>query len=88
MSIEPTWTYHGISLTWRSDCFGHEGRALFVGRLCVGYIQDVSKIEFYDAPWRAWLVDDADDGKQLGLYKTEQEAKDDLIDAAIKALLQ
>jgi hypothetical protein len=76
-------------LYWRRDAFGHNDRALFVGRLHVGSIMYAKphprENRSPNKVWRAWLMTD-DDGSIVGWYATEQEAKVALVGAAIEAI--
>ncbi len=82
----PIWS-GPVQLFWRTDVFGYKDRALFVGGLHVGGIMQWSG---QDNPmagqWRAWIMTD-EDGRQVGWYRIEKEAKDALIDEVIKHLL-
>lgn len=93
-TTEPPAIWTGpCSLYWRRDCWGHEARGLCVGGLEVGSVQHLPRTPtregFIDSPkpWRAWLMIDGD-GKCLGWFLTEQEAKDLLVDEALKELLR
>jgi hypothetical protein len=74
-------------LYWRTDSYGHAERSLCVGGLEVGSIDHFPRTPtrngFIDSekPWRGWLMVDGD-GKCVGWFLTEQEAKDTLVDEA------
>jgi hypothetical protein len=73
-------------LYWRDDSYGKKDRALFIGGLCIGHImQWTGKDSPKAGEWRAWIMTD-DDGRHLGWHPTEQEAKDALVDEAVKEL--
>jgi hypothetical protein len=73
-------------LYWRDDSFGNTAMALYVGGLCIGYVMPISKNPLRaERPWRVWLMTN-EEGGSLGWHKTEQEAKDALVDAAVKEL--
>lgn len=82
---EPLWR-GPVSLTWRDDEYGKKDRALHIGGIQVGHIMQWSG---KDSPrvgeWRAWLNSDSD-GRHLGWYPTEQEAKDKLVDEVLKEI--
>lgn len=93
-TTDPTAFWTGrCSLYWRTDCFGHEGRSLCVGALEVGSIGCFPRVPTKggfvgnEKPWRGWLDTDTD-GKCIGWFLTEREAKDALEDAALKELLR
>jgi hypothetical protein len=73
-------------LYWRQDCFGQPDRALYVGGLNVGHIMySPTNPQRAGCPWRAWLMTD-EDGKGVGWFATEREAKDALAGAAAEEL--
>lgn len=85
---EPIWR-GACRVYWRTDAFGMKDRALFVGGLHVGSIMHHHtgrSASYPDQTWRAWIMTD-DDGKAVGWFSTEQEAKDALVDAAVKEIL-
>lgn len=90
-TTEPVEIWRGTArLFWRNDAFGHKNAALFIGGLHVGSIMHCPMVHDLedrnpDLVWRAWVMTD-DDGKQVGWYRTEQEAKDALVDEAIKEI--
>lgn len=87
------WSRYGITISWRTDEFGKPERALYVGSIYVGSLTHESRrfgvggreIEPREKPWRAWFMNDID-GNELGWYPTEQEARDAMVDAAVKGL--
>lgn len=94
LTADPAAIWTGVCrLYWRRDCWGKEERSLCAGGLEVGSIQHLPRTPTRDGfvdsekPWRAWLMVDGD-GKCLGWFLTEQEAKDLLVDEALKELLR
>lgn len=90
-NAEPIWI-GPCRLYWHTDDYGKVGRALHVGGLQVGTIMHSPKMygpgrveRVNEKPWRAWLMTDSD-GKSVGWFLTEQEAKDALVDAAVKEI--
>lgn len=85
--VEPVWSLHGFGLYWRDDCWNNPDRALFINGLCIGEVYHPRhNIPPLDRSWRAWIVDNADSGNEIGWYATEQEAKDACVDRAIALL--
>lgn len=80
------WRGH-TELHWRNDCYGNTLQALYAGGLWVGSLMWSPIGDTKPNPWRAWLSTD-DDGSAVGWYVTEQEARDALVDAAVRALTQ
>jgi hypothetical protein len=81
----PVW--HGrVGVYWRDDQYGNKNVALFVGGLQVGSIlyagTHAPRQRF---PYRAWIMTDGD-GKSLGWYATEDEAKVVLLDVAVREI--
>lgn len=77
---DPIWSHGEIDMAWRDD-------ELFVGHLHIGYIW-----KDRDGKWHSWLCSSdngtiAGNGTRIGLYSTEQEARDAMVDAAVRALL-
>lgn len=70
------------ALQWMPDEFGRPERALYLGGIFVGYVQELKPVR---ATWRAWLMVDLD-GSDAGERDTEIEAKDLLLRAARAAL--
>lgn len=88
---EPLWV-GPCRLYWRTDDYGKDGRALYVGGLQIGTIMYIPKMyavggieRVNEKPWRAWLMTDSD-GMSVGWFLTEQEAKDALADAAVREI--
>ncbi len=76
-----------VSLFWRPDGYGNPGRALYARDLYLGHVTHWTYPDpsHRATPWRAWLMTD-EEGEEVGWWATEQEAKDALVDAALKAL--
>lgn len=73
-------------LHWITDEFGYSERQLNLGGICVGSVDNPGRSHtLIGDPWRVWLNIDPD-GKLIGRFKTEEEAKKFLFDAAVKAL--
>lgn len=94
MTDAPTTTGHideiwrgSTSLHWVPDGFGRPDRSLNAGGLHVGLIQHIPQPRYghESTPWRGWIMSD-EDGKELGWFATEQEAKDAVVDAAVREL--
>lgn len=80
----PLWSHAGIELRWRADSI-QKPNALYVGRIYVGGIS-APRPGDDETQWRAWLVTDDVEGTKL--YRaTEGEARDSLVDEAVKALM-
>lgn len=80
--------WNGVRLFWRKDGYGRPERALYAGGLYLGEVMCLpTNPRLSGAIWRSWLMT-TDEGDEIGWYMTEQEAKDALVDAALKALLQ
>lgn len=79
------WSRHGLTLAWRADEFGKPDLALYLGELCVGLIHPWGVPNYRPGQTRAWIMNEPD-GSELGWYPTEQEAKDALVQAVLKAL--
>ena len=75
-----------VSLFWRPDGFGRSGMALYARDIYLGEVSELTHHQRPEHRWRAWLMTD-DSGDEVGWYRTEQEAKDALVDAALKGLL-
>jgi hypothetical protein len=87
-SADPFWTLGiNVSLFWRPDGWGRDERALYMRDLYLGEVMHLPPRPRRLGPtWRAWLMT-TDEGSEVGWFATEQEAKDALVDAALKALL-
>ncbi len=82
----PIWTGRlDISLSWRDDDYGIPGRALYINQIYVGWVMQSPSMVKAGTPWRAWIMNTMD-GTEFGWRSTEQEAKDALVDAVLKAL--
>ncbi len=89
------WSRHGMTLAWRADEFGKPERDIYLGSIYVGGVwhYPVSVLPFTneyqprEKPWRAWFMNEAD-GSEVGWFATEQEARDALVDAVLKALFE
>lgn len=93
-SDEPVTTSHideiwrgSTGLHWCPDDFGRPDRTLYAGGIYVGLVQHIPQARYgHEAnPWRGWVMTD-EDGKELGWFVAEQEAKDAVVDAAVKEL--
>lgn len=60
--------------------------ALYIGNLCIGNLIELDHPNHPGTSWRPWIMTD-EDGKSLGWFASEQEARDVLVDAALKALM-
>lgn len=80
------WSRFGLTLNWRTEYSSMPLGSLYAGNIHIGTIMKNRTQAKHDVkPWRMWLMT-TEDGEELGYRATEQEAKDDLIDAALKAL--
>lgn len=79
------WSRNGLTLTWsvgaRVGAVGSERHELYAGRIYVGDILQLRRTK----RWSMVLML-SNDGEEIGLRDTEQEARDGLVDAAVKAL--
>jgi hypothetical protein len=74
------WT-GSVSLYWARG-------ELSVGGIHVGTVNRLGGSDLHPGrDWRAWVMDD-EDGRCVGWFATEREAKDALEDAAIQELLK
>lgn len=74
-------TLHGLTLTWRTGAGESEYYELYIGRVYVGNIMKLRLTQGW-----SMLLASHPNGEEIGLRDTEQEARDGLIDAAVKAL--
>lgn len=75
------WSRHGLTLTWRVGAVGLEYHELYAGQICIGNILQLRRTK----RWSMFLKL-SNDGEEIGLRDAEQEARDGLVDAAVKAL--
>lgn len=63
-------------IEWKTDGFGREHRALYLGGLCVGHIMELASYKDYGfaGPFRGWFMND-DDGSETGYFMTEEDAR-------------
>lgn len=86
---DPIWSRAGIEMRWREDEFGRANTSLYAGNICVGGIYNEARLPRrpeHRGTWRAYLMN-SDSGNAIGYYETEQECRDALVDAAVKALM-
>lgn len=85
----PIWSRAGIELRWREGKFGRANAVLYFGNSYVGGIYNETGLPLgpeHHGPWRAYLMN-SDSGSAIGYYETEQECRDALVDAVVKALM-
>jgi hypothetical protein len=85
MSDAPVWSETiRVALTWRDGCLNDDDVALYLNGLCVGFVQMHKTTRAL--AYRAWIISN-DDGHSIGWFPTEGTAKDALVDAVVRALL-
>ena len=72
------------ALVWRENEFGVADRALYLGRIYVGEVHDVSTYHPL-TPWRGWVMMESD-GVSIGMFATIEDAKAAVETAAREAL--
>jgi hypothetical protein len=83
MSDAPVWSGTiRVALTWR-DCRIEGGFDLILNGFCIGYVYHRRSS---DKMWAA-EISTSSNGKHIGLFSSEQSAKDALVDAVVRELL-